>query len=78
MIEQHIPDELPNDRSDTRSDARVDDRSAQFEQYPQGRSVRIGADGYGVQVPGDAFQPQLLERLVDPLSPDGTEQTLCG
>lgn len=94
MIEQHIPDELPDDRSDTRSDARVDDRPQyrmvqhipdliqpeEYEHHPQGRLVRISirADGDGVQLLGDAFRPELLERLLESLGPDDIEQMLCG
>ena len=94
MIEQHIPDELPNDRSDTRSDACVDDRPQyrmvqhipdliqpeEYDRHPQGGLVRISisADGTGVQLLGDAFRPQLLERLLESLGPDDIEQMLCG
>jgi hypothetical protein len=52
----------------------------EYEEHPEGRLVRISisVDGGGVQVLGDAFRPEVLERLLETLGPDAIEQMLCG
>ncbi|CAM5395491.1 radical SAM-modified peptide, FtsH ternary system-associated [Streptomyces griseomycini] len=52
----------------------------EYDRHPEGRLVRISirVDGEGVQVLGDAFRPELLERLLETLGPDAIEQMLCG
>ncbi|GHE08720.1 radical SAM-modified peptide, FtsH ternary system-associated [Streptomyces alanosinicus] len=52
----------------------------EYERHPEGHLVRISirVDGAGVQVLGDAFRPEVLERLLETLGPDAIEQMLCG
>lgn len=52
----------------------------EYDRHPEGRLVRISirVDGEGVQVLGDAFRPELLEKLLETLGPDAIEQMLCG
>ncbi|MEU1626690.1 radical SAM-modified peptide, FtsH ternary system-associated [Streptomyces sp. NPDC020096] len=52
----------------------------EYEEHPQGRLVRIriSADGNGVEVLGDAFRPETLEKLLAALGPETIEQMLCG
>ncbi|GAA3504976.1 hypothetical protein GCM10019016_120890 [Streptomyces prasinosporus] len=52
----------------------------EYDRHPEGRLVRLSirVDSEGVQVLGDAFRPELLERLLETLGPDAIEQMLCG
>ncbi|CAL9282817.1 radical SAM-modified peptide, FtsH ternary system-associated [Streptomyces sp. R02] len=52
----------------------------EYDHHPEGRLVRLSirVDDEGVQVLGDAFRPELLEKLLETLGPDAIEQMLCG
>ncbi|MHB9858296.1 radical SAM-modified peptide, FtsH ternary system-associated [Streptomyces sp. YIM S03343] len=93
-IPDELPNDRSDTRSDARVDDRsvphphyrmvphIPDliQPEEYEQHPQGRLVRISisSDGNGVQLIGDAFRPELLERLLESLGPDDIEQMLCG
>ncbi|CAL9647017.1 hypothetical protein GCM10010266_51270 [Streptomyces griseomycini] len=55
-------------------------QAEEYDRHPEGRLVRVSirVDGEGVQVLGDAFRPELLEKLLETLGPDAIEQMLCG
>ena len=52
----------------------------EYPRYPDGGLVRIRikATADGVELLGDAFRPELLEKLLAALGPDEIEQMLCG
>lgn len=52
----------------------------EYPDHPDGRLVRIQVrlTGDGVEILGDALRPELLERLLEHLSPEEIEQMLCG
>jgi hypothetical protein len=52
----------------------------EYDDYPDGRLVRfqIEVNADGVAVLGDAFRPELLERLLHQLDAGAVEQMLCG
>lgn len=54
--------------------------STEYPDHPDGRLVRlrIKVTDDGVQVLGDAFRPEVLERLLAALGPEAIEQMLCG
>lgn len=54
--------------------------ATEYEAHPEGRLVRIRIEitGDGVEVLGDAFRPEVLERLLEALGPDAIEQMACG
>ncbi|SDG79127.1 hypothetical protein SAMN05421505_10836 [Sinosporangium album] len=51
-----------------------------YAEQPEGRLVklRISVTDEGVEILGDAFRPELLERLLESLGPEEIEQMLCG
>lgn len=52
----------------------------EYPRYPDGALVRIRikATRDGVELLGDAFRPEVLERLLAELGPFEIEQMLCG
>ena len=52
----------------------------EYAEHPEGRLVRlrIRVTPDGVRVDGDAFRPEVLERLLAILGPETVEQMLCG
>ncbi|MFE4972058.1 radical SAM-modified peptide, FtsH ternary system-associated [Kitasatospora sp. NPDC056651] len=52
----------------------------EYPDHPDGRLVRlrITFGPEGVEVLGDAFRPEVLERLLESLGPDDIEQMMCG
>jgi hypothetical protein len=52
----------------------------EYDQHPDGRLVRLRltATADGVTVLGDAFRPEVLERLLSELGGGDIEQMLCG
>ncbi|WP_199815600.1 radical SAM-modified peptide, FtsH ternary system-associated [Streptomyces griseus] len=52
----------------------------EYARHPEGRLVRLRLtwSAEGVEILGDAFRPELLERLLEGLGPDEIEQMMCG
>jgi hypothetical protein len=52
----------------------------EYEQHPRGGLVRlqIKLTNDGIEILGDAFRPQVLERLLEALGSPEIEQMLCG
>ncbi|MEV8032345.1 radical SAM-modified peptide, FtsH ternary system-associated [Streptomyces sp. NPDC086182] len=52
----------------------------EYPDHPRGRlvRVRITVTADGLRVDGDAFRPEVLERLLKALGPETVEQMLCG
>lgn len=53
---------------------------AEYATHPEGRLVRLRLtwSEAGVEILGDAFRPEALERLLESLGPDEIEQMMCG
>jgi len=75
----------------TRGDSRVTSRefvahlpdlidAAEYANHPDGglMRLRISVTEHGVEVLGDAFRPQRLDRLLDNLGGGPVQQMLCG
>lgn len=52
----------------------------EYARHPEGRLVRLRLtwSAEGVEILGDAFRPDMLERLLERLGPDEIEQMMCG
>ncbi|MEU9478261.1 radical SAM-modified peptide, FtsH ternary system-associated [Streptomyces sp. NPDC048191] len=52
----------------------------EYARHPEGRLIRIRLtwSSAGLDILGDAFRPDLLERLLEGLGPDEIEQMMCG
>jgi hypothetical protein len=52
----------------------------EYARHPEGGlvRVRIAATEDGVEILGDAFRPEVLERLLESLGPEAIETMLCG
>ncbi len=52
----------------------------EYPDHPEGRLVRlrISVTTDGVEILGDAFRPEVLEKILAGLGPEEIEQMLCG
>ena len=52
----------------------------EYAEHPEGRLVRlrISVSPEGVRIDGDAFRPEMLEKLLAALGPETIGQMLCG
>jgi len=52
----------------------------EYAKHPEGKLVRlrISVTPQGVEVLGDAFRPEVLEKILSSLQPEQIEQMLCG
>ncbi|MGS2640166.1 radical SAM-modified peptide, FtsH ternary system-associated [Streptosporangium sp. LJ11] len=52
----------------------------EYPDHPEGRLVRlrISVTADGVEILGDAFRPEVLEKILAGLDPEEIEQMLCG